>query len=235
MSRLPLVIPQSCQSRLQPGTTPRTLPQLKRRATTIGPRRASAGFTLIEALIAIALTGLVLASVAEGIRLALRARTEQTHALARRDELDSVERTLRSLLERADPGGVSGRPPLFAGEARTLSFTSTLPVAAAGQITRLVDVTLTDDAAHRLVLSWVPHLPNLIPATAAQQQDVLLEATELVEFGYWKGGSGTAGGTWLVRWAGPGLPPLIRIRIALASGVHFPDIIIRPERDRWRP
>jgi hypothetical protein len=147
----------------------------------------------------LALTGLVLATLAQGIALAMQAQRTEARALNRRDELDAVERTLRSLIERLDPGGVAARAPLFVGEPRTLRFTSTLPIAAAGQITRLVDVTVTSDAAHRLVVSWAPHLPNLIDPEATHGQSVLLDGIERLEFSYWQAAAGSASGVWVSR------------------------------------
>jgi general secretion pathway protein J len=199
--------------------------------------RPAAGFTLIEVLIALVLTGLVVATVAQAVALVMQEQRTQARAVSRRDELDTVERTLRSLIERADPGGVTGRLPLFVGESRALTFTSTLPIASVGQITRLVDVTVTSDTDHRLVVSWAPHLPNLINPDATRGRTVLLDGVERLEFSYWQPVPGVAGGAWLTRWTSLGLPPLIRVRIALRSpaGANFPDIVVRPERDRWQP
>ena len=197
---------------------------------------ASAGFTLIEILVALVLTGLVVAAVTQSLSLAMRARESQTRVVARRDEMDAVEHTLRSMIERLDPGGVNGRPGMFSGEARRLSFTSTLPLAASGQITRLVDATVTVDPGRRLILSWTPHLPNLILPDAVRGQSVLLDDVERIEFGYWQPVPGPAGGVWLAHWAGAAPPSLIRIRIVpgAANGRRFPDIVVRPERTRWR-
>ena len=118
-----------------------------------------------------------------------------------------------------------------------MTFTSTLPIAAAGQITRLVDVTVTSDAAHRLVVSWTPHLPNLIDPEATRGSSVLLNGLERLEFSYWLAAPGAASGVWVSRWTGSVPPRLIRTRIVLDAppGAHFPDIIAAPGRERWRP
>ena len=82
---------------------------------------------------------------------------------------------MRALIERMDPGGVSGRAPSFTGQPHAVAFTSTLPAAAAGQITRLADIRLLLDGQHRLLLTWSPHLANLFHAAEAQQSFVLLD------------------------------------------------------------
>jgi general secretion pathway protein J len=186
-------------------------------------------------LIALALAGLILATMAQGLSLAMEGGRTEARALARRNELEAVERTLRSLMERMDPGGVSGRSPAFTGEAHAVAFTTTLPSTAFGQITRLADVRVALDPRHRLVVSWSPHLPNLINPVSLASQAVLLDGVDRLEIGYWQPGNDVRGGSWLARWTGRDVPRLIRIRIVPQSaGGTFPDIIAGPARDRWR-
>jgi general secretion pathway protein J len=177
-----------------------------------------------------------MAVAGQSLSLMMQAQRTEARALGRRDQLDAVERTLRSLIERMDPGGVSGAAPAFTGESHAVAFTTTLPMAATGQITRLADVRLTLDSAHRLMVAWTPHLPNLIDPTANRHQSVLLDQLERLDIDYWQPAKKATGGTWSPRWTDRDVPKLIRIRIQLAAGAgRFPDIIAGPGRDRWRP
>jgi prepilin-type N-terminal cleavage/methylation domain-containing protein len=195
-----------------------------------------AGFTLIEVLVVVALCALVLAVFSQGLALTMQAQRSEARALGRRDELDAVERTLRDLIERMDPGGVSGRPPAFTGEAHEVAFTTTLPEASAGQLTRLVDVQLTLDHAHRLLLAWGPHLPNLVDPAANRQQFVLLQGVKRLDLDYWQPAASGTGGAWVQRWTGRDVPKLIRLRIVPEGAVAaFPDIIAGSARHRWQP
>jgi general secretion pathway protein J len=189
---------------------------------------------LLEVLIALALCGLVMALVGQGLSLIMQAERAQARALDRRDQLDSVERTLRSLIERMDPGGVSGAAPAFTGQPHALAFTTSLPPTAAGQLTRLADVRLSL-ISHRLTIAWSPHLPNLIDPGANRHESVLLDETQRLDIDYWRPAT-DAGGTWVPSWTDRDVPRLIRIRIRLGGDADdFPAIVAGPGRDRWRP
>ena len=123
------------------------------------------GFTLLELLVALAVLGLLMAGLVQGLRLGVSVWTTQTKRLAASGDLDSTDRTLRTLIARMDPGGISGRPPTFKGTARSLVFTTTLPEAAAGLTMRNSDVTLAVDESHQLALLFLPHYRN--PTEAA--------------------------------------------------------------------
>jgi general secretion pathway protein J len=187
-------------------------------------------------LIVLALCGLVIAVVGQGLSLITQGERAQARALGQRDQLDAVERTMRSLIERMDPGGVSGAPPEFTGQPHALAFTTTLPLTAVGQLTRLADVRLTLDHEHRLMIAWSPHLPNLIGPATNQYESVLLDAAQRLDVDYWRTSNNGAGGAWISTWTGRDVPRLIRIRITLNGDEgKFPDIVAGPGRDRWTP
>lgn len=105
----------------------------------------SSGFTLLELIIVIALLGLILAALANGVRFAGRAWQVQERQSSRQGDLDAVRNLVRNLI-------ASGTE--FEGDSTSLRFVSELPAALARG--GLYEVNL-HAAGDRLVLSWIPH------------------------------------------------------------------------------
>lgn len=186
------------------------------------------GFTLLEILVALIVLGLIVIGLAQGVQFGLRAWDAQARTIARREDLDAVDRTLRRLVEAMDPGS-SAEPLTIAGTARSVAFTTSLPMFAAALPTRRADVALGVDAAHRLMLRWTPHLHAVLLAPAMAQETELLRGVDHLEIAYW---AGTAGG-WQASWNLPLPPGLVRIRLVFAKGDarRWPDIVAAPMRE----
>jgi prepilin-type N-terminal cleavage/methylation domain-containing protein len=56
------------------------------------------GFTLLELLVSLVIFGLLLAALGQGTRFALAARQSQTHQIEVDADLDTVDRTVRHLI-----------------------------------------------------------------------------------------------------------------------------------------
>jgi general secretion pathway protein J len=196
-------------------------------------RRVQAGFTLVETLAALVVLGLLIGGLVQGLRLGVRAWQAQTRTLTNRGDMDAVETMLRTLIERMDPGGVSGRPPIFKGASHSLLFTTTLPETADTLATRVVESTLAVDESHQLQLLLLPHDRNRLAAPPRPEHVALLGDVDHLEISYWQ----QPKEGWQTAWPGPTLPNLIRVRLVFleTSGRHAPDIVIKPMRDRWRP
>jgi general secretion pathway protein J len=194
--------------------------------------RRQAGFTLLETLVTLVVLSLLMAGLAQGLRVSVSAWQRQTRTLAARGDLAAADSTLRTLIARMDPGGVSGQPPSFKGTSSSLVFTTTLPQGAGPLITTEADVRLAVDDGHELQLLWLPHYRNRILPAPLPGRVVLLRDVDHLEIAYWQ--EPKTG--WQLEWAGSRLPKLIRIRIIFTrdSGRHGPDIVIMPMRDRWR-
>jgi general secretion pathway protein J len=187
------------------------------------------GFTLIEVLVALAVLGLLMLALGQGLRFALSGWTVQNRVVDVHTDLDAVDRTLRQLIEQIDPGSAAA-PAEIVGTASRLVFTSELPLAAASLPTREADMLLTVDAGHRLVLRWTPHLHAIRLGPPPQpHQEVLLDGVDRIEIDYWKPG----GGGWLAAWKGPLLPGLIRIRLVFTKRDRppWPEIVDAPMRE----
>jgi prepilin-type N-terminal cleavage/methylation domain-containing protein len=200
------------------------------RATT--PKRRQSGFTLLEILVALAVLGLLMASLVQGLRAGVSAWTTQSERLSRNADVDAADRTLRSLLARLDPGGVSGRPSLFKGTEHSLTFTTSVPDPAGASLSQVVDVLLAVDESHRLQMVLLPHYRDLAAVPSAPRPVLLLRDVDRLELGYWQ----DAKGGWLTEWRGVTVPKLIRIRAVPTQGAGriVPDIVVAPMRARWQ-
>jgi hypothetical protein len=168
----------------------------------------------------------------QGLRAGVAAWTTQSERLGRNADLDAADRTLRSLIERLDPGGVSGRPSLFKGTEHSLTFTTTVPDPAGIGVNRAVDVLLAVDEAHRLQMVLLPHYHDSAATAPAPERVLLLRDVDRIELGYWQDSQSG----WQPEWRGIVVPKLIRIRVVSSpgSGRTAPDIVVSPMRARWQ-
>ncbi len=194
------------------------------------------GFTLLEILVALVVLGFVLVILAQGVQFGLQAWRSQARVTTERGDLDTVDRTLRNLVERMDPGGQAAGTRVQ-GDARRVAFTTDLPLAAAQPATRHADVSLSVDGAHRFSLFWVAHFRNWVGPARVPEQATLVEGVDHVEISYWQPADKDKPGGWLAQWDGRrGAPPLVRFRVVFAdSRRHWPDIVVATMRERQQP
>ena len=115
-------------------------------ASLQSPQRASTvGFTLLEVLVALTVLGLLFFGLVQGSQFVLLGWDRQTRLVARTEDLDAADRTLRRLIAQARPGS-KWEPLVFAGTAHSATFTSIMPRPAAGLPTQRADVELVVDA-----------------------------------------------------------------------------------------
>lgn len=191
--------------------------------------RRDAGFTLLEILVALVVLGFLMLGLSQGTRFGLQALTAQGRLLDERAELDAVDRTLRRLIERMDPGGPNQAPKIEGGRG-ALAFTSELPAAASGAA-RLADVAVMLNGG-RLVLRWTPRV-NAVrfgPPPAPQEAE-LLRGVERLDLAYWPPPPASG---WVDAWTEESLPQLVRIRLVFPQGDRrrWPDIVAAPLRER---
>ena len=190
---------------------------------------AQSGFTLIEVLAGLVVLGFVLAGLAQGTAFGLTAWGTQTRMISEHRDLDTIDRTLRRLIEQMDPGNQS-RAPFLTATHDTLSFTTNLP--SDGQNAgRLVDVGLGVDAAHRLTMRWSPHRHGLLLRQPQPAEVVLLDGVDHMDILYWSRTDQGGGGQ--TAWSGSDLPNLIRISLVMVKGLpqKWPPILVSPMRE----
>jgi general secretion pathway protein J len=187
-----------------------------------------AGFTLVETLVSLVVLGFIVAGLAQGFRFGMAAWDRQVRTIDRDSALDSTDRILRALLSRMVPGD-NPNAPAVVGNASRLVFTAELPVNAPAIPTRLADLSLGGDAAHRLVLTWTPHLHARLLAPPVVRKATLLSGVRQVKFAYFRAPSGQQPAGWVDQWRNADPPMLVRVHFELQNpSQHWPDVIVAP-------
>ena len=192
---------------------------------------SSAGFTLLEILVALVVFGFVMVGLTQGVQFGLHARAVQSRTVDARSALETTDRVLRNLIEQMDPG-TTDQPATVAGSEHSLRFATTLPNGETGLNVRPIDAALLVDGAHRLVLRWTPRLHAVRFGPPPRPTDsTLLDSVDHVDFAYWES-SRSGGGRWVETWSDSSLPALVRIRIVFGKGDrrHWPEMIVAPMR-----
>lgn len=187
----------------------------------------TAGFTLLEILVALVVLGFLMVGLSQGVRFGLTAWGMQERLINQRGDLDAVDRALRQMIAQMDPG-TRADPAQVAGTQAEFAFTAVLPLTADGGS---ADMLLMVDPAHRFSLRWIPHLhARRIGPPPPPRVEALLDGVKQVRFAYWRP-SGN-GGSWAGTWEGKSLPTLVRIQIEFQEGDrrHWPDIVAAPLR-----
>jgi len=190
---------------------------------------AAAGFTLLEILVVLVVLGVLLAGLAQANHFGLLAVQRQTATIAQSADIDAVDRLLRQVIERIDPGDQHDRPYLT-GTSSSLEFTSELPPSVA-VANHHAQMRLLADPAHRLLLRWAPTLHAVLLGPPPTPTDtVLLTGVDHLDLAYWPQAPATG---WRSAWAERTAPALVRIRIVFTRGDarHWPTIVVAPLRE----
>jgi general secretion pathway protein J len=190
-------------------------------------RRGEAGFTLLEIMVALVVFAALMAGLAQGVQFGVQAWNNQIGNVARNADLDTTDRTLRTLITRMQPPAAPDRPSMQ-GAATTMQFVSELPSGAPVVSTHLASITLLLDS-NRLKLRWTeqPHA-KLLGAPPPAHDEILLDGVAKLTIGY-----RARSGTWSSSWSAATLPQLIRIHLEFAAGStrRWPEILVAPMRD----
>jgi general secretion pathway protein J len=187
---------------------------------------SSAGFTLLEILVALVVFGFVMVGLSQGVQFGLHARAVQAHTIDARSTLETTDRVLRNLIEQMDPGSTD-RPMMVAGAEHRLGFATTLPNGTTGLNAQPIEANLLVDGAHRLLLRWTPRLHAVRFGQPPRPTDSeIIDGVDHVDFAYWQPSG------WVEHWSSSTLPRLVRIRIVFAKGDQrrWPEMIVTPMR-----
>lgn len=183
------------------------------------------GFTLLELLIAVAVLGMLLVLLNQGVDFGLHATALQAHRQARSADLPAVDAALRRLIANADPG-IYPEPSPFEGTGTSLVLLTLVP--GPDGVPQPTDATLLV-AAGQLRLRWTRHrhVERFGPAPPAQTL-VLLDGVTAIQFDYFD----RAKAVWQSVWQGDALPALVRLRLVFAqSDRHWPPLIVALPRE----
>ena len=184
------------------------------------------GFTLLEVLIALAIMVVLIVLLNQGFGFGLRATAMQAGVKEKQGDLDMVDRALRRLIARADPGQFP-EPATLRGAASSVSLTTDLPVTTDGAPQRVAATLMAVDGQLRLRWTRLRHVESFGPAPPVQDT-LVLDGVSALQLAYFPVG----GSAWTSSWTADKLPALVRIQIAFAKpGRHWPPIITAPVRE----
>jgi general secretion pathway protein J len=206
-------------------------------------RRSSAGFTLLELLIAITLLGLLMAALFGGLRLGARAWDRSEERLEQSARLQAVQNFLRDRLAQAYPlyaDDESGRLRLdFEGDDAEVRFVTLMPEYLGTGFAELVLAVEDRSDAKDLVVRWRHfELEAQRDEEAEPQIKVLLADIEALEVAYYGVRARNEPAMWHEQWLeGSALPQLVRLRVLFFEGDrrYWPDLIVRPMTDAPPP
>ena len=197
----------------------------------------SAGFTLLELLIAITLLGLLLAALFGGLRLGARAWERGAERLDQSARLQVVQNFLRDRLAQAYPlqgDDEADRSQMaFAGDVDTLQFVTLMPEYLGAGFAEFVLAVDDQGDARNLVMRWRRFDPVDPLATADEEPQikVLLEDIERLEIAYYGARDRGEPAFWQEQWLDAvELPRLVRLGVVFPPGDrrYWPDLIVQP-------
>ncbi|HJU16488.1 MAG TPA: hypothetical protein VJ770_08450 [Stellaceae bacterium] len=190
---------------------------------------------MLEILVALAVFGLLMVALAQGVRSGLALWQAETRRIDRIADLDAAERLLRGLFS-AIPSplaarfvGAGGPTAGLEGSADRVSFVGVMPTGLG--TARRAQMTL-ELRGTRLVLIWTPKPHETLvgpPPTPIETE--LVRGVERLDLAYWGALLPNQPAAWQTRWKNSLLPRLIRVRLAFAKGDprRWPDLIVAPQ------
>ena len=192
----------------------------------------TAGFTLLEVLVALVILGFIISGLAASTQLGLSAIGVQSKNLAEHGDLEPVDGLLRRLVgNMALPN--DGQQPGLVGDDAGFGCVTRAPLSQDPGFTPRVDAFLSLDNAHRLVLRWSPHLhAERLAPRSPPTEEILLRGVERLEVSYLSPDRAS----WATFWSRTDLPALIRIRLVFRPGDprHWPPIVAATRLARAR-
>jgi general secretion pathway protein J len=168
----------------------------------------TAGFTLLELLVAVSVLGLLSVAIARGLSLGSDG-WNRAHANTRQaGRLRDARRLLQQLVTAATPvfatQDLNDRTIAFAGDAQAMAMITRLPQSAG---TPLMVAARLSVENHALVLDWRPDLPRSDTGGPLPNTRLVVAAhINAVRFAYFDPAQG-----WQTEWTGrTALPTLIR-------------------------
>jgi general secretion pathway protein J len=186
--------------------------------------RASAGFTLLEIVVALAVFGFLLVGLSQTVRFGLAAWRQDARLSDGKTDLEAVDRSLRTVIENLDPGEEAGQP-VINGSANALTGVTRSRVPGSDLTAIPIEAGLAVSGS-RLVLRWRPyHHGEPFGPSPPSQETALIDGVARIGITYWQ-----ASGKWVSTWHEPDLPLLVRVRVTFVAkdAPRWPDLVVAP-------
>ncbi|MBF0460604.1 MAG: prepilin-type N-terminal cleavage/methylation domain-containing protein [Magnetococcales bacterium] len=184
-----------------------------------GKRESQWGFSLLELLVAITITGLMASFMYVDWRFSVGAWVAGEERLNQMGQISSIQDFLRGRLEKAYPqwqeeGGVA-----FHGEPHFVSFVAPMQtyLGKAPFYKLSIGVKEAKRGLNDLELMWKPMLPTEKDEEANQEKSIILEDIADIEFRYFGVKDVDTEPVWLEEWVNKTKLPFL-----ISVTVHFP-------------
>ena len=200
-------------------------------------RRAQAGFTLIEIVLAMVLLSVMMLLLYSGLSFALRSWDAGDAHGRRTADRRIGENFLRRELTEVFP--MRWKDPMavklaFSGEAHRLRFVSTRPVGIAVGGLALVSVEAEGDARkgeRNLVMRRAmpdEAAKDFGPLDQAEKASVVIAGVESVTFSYFGAENDFSEPKWMDTWPYPNrVPQMVRVSVKRDDGTMLPDLVAK--------
>jgi general secretion pathway protein J len=193
------------------------------------------GFTLLEALVAMILLGLMMAVMSGSIRFAGQSRDAVTTRIDSMDSMRIAQDFLRQTIAQTHPKRwlkVVGRPYIFRGEREEMFLAAPLTARVGVGGLFLMKFSLVEGArgkGKKLVMARQFPEPNAqeMPDFTEADTTVLAENIAEIDFAYLSREDDNSDATWVDDWKEPArMPEAVRVRVKPVVGQAWPEMVI---------
>jgi general secretion pathway protein J len=198
----------------------------------------TAGFTLVELLVALVLLSLVFLLLTSGLRLGAKVWNVGDEAVPNRSEVLAAHHLLRRVLSEARPIMIEARPRhvFFTGDDDSIRLVTSVPGHLGLGGLYEVAIYMAKDP-NRVEMSWrlFRRTNALVGPALKEQHSMLMSRVAALRFAYFGNrGTGYLRGREPPRWYNDWhdlqyLPDLIRMHVEFVQGENrWPDLVVKP-------